>query len=127
MVVSKGQSKAETYKLVDGKSVEETIKEMSANEIQDRIAKLDPKKLAETSKQFWDRFSKGIEKILETETKPVIVVTHSAILTALVDTYAHDMLDEIVPKNLSLTKVHFDGKKFKPQIVYYNEKVEQNI
>lgn len=122
-----GQSKAETYKLVDGKSVEETIKEMSANEIQDRIAKLDPKKLAETSKQFWDRFSKGIEKILETETKPVIVVTHSAILTALVDTYAHDMLDEIVPKNLSLTKVHFDGKKFKPQIVYYNEKVEQNI
>lgn len=122
-----GQSKSETYKLIAGKTVEETLQEMSANEIQDRIAKLDPKNLAETSKQFWDRFSKGIEKILEVETKPVIVVTHSAILTALVDTYAHDMLDQIEPKNLSLTKVHFEGQKFEPQIVYYNEKVEQNI
>lgn len=122
-----GDSKAETYKKVAGKSVEETIKEMSANEIQDKIAKLDPTHLAETSEEFWNRFSKGIEKILATETKPVVVVTHSAVLTALVDTYAHELLDQVESKNLSLTKVHFDGKKFKPQIVYYNEKVEQDI
>jgi len=122
-----GQSKVDTYKLVSGKSVEGTLTEMSANDMQDRIAKLDPNKLAETSSQFWNRFASGIEKILKTETKPVLVVTHSAILTALVNTYAPGMLDQVEPNNLSLTKVHFDGDKFEPQIVYYNEKVEQNI
>lgn len=122
-----GQSKKTTYAEIAGMSVDETLKEMTANEMQDKIAKLDATHLAETSNEFWARFSKGIEKILETETKPVIVVTHSAILTALVDTYAHDMLDQIEPNNLSLTKVHFAGKKFKPEIVYYNIRVEQNI
>lgn len=122
-----GQSKRETYAKISGKSVEETLKEMNANEMQDKIAKLDPTHLAETSTEFWHRFASGIEKILKMETKPVIVVTHSAILTALVDTYAHEMLDEIEPSNLSLTKVHFEGKKFEPEIVYYNVKVEQNI
>lgn len=122
-----GQSKKDTYQKVSGKSVTETLKEMSANDMQDRIAKLDPTHMAETSKQFWDRFGSGIEKILKTETKPVIVVTHSAILTALVNTYAPMLLDQVEPNNLSLTKVHFDSDKFEPQIVYYNEKVEQNI
>ena len=122
-----GQSKAETYQKVAGKTVDETLKEISANEMQDKIAKLDPTHLAETSTEFWDRFASGIEKINQKETKPVIVVTHSAILTALVDTYAHEMLDQIEPNNLSLTKVHLDGDKFEPQVVYYNETVEQNI
>lgn len=122
-----GQSKKETYAKISGESVEATLQEMNANEMQDKIAKLDSTHLAETSKAFWTRFASGIEKILQTETKPVIVVTHSAILTALVDTYAHEMLDQIEPNNLSLTKVHFESKKFEPRIVYYNIKVEQNI
>ncbi|PMD73123.1 histidine phosphatase family protein [Companilactobacillus nuruki] len=122
-----GQSKEETYSKISGKSEEETLKQMSANEIQDKLAKLDPNHLAETSKQFWNRFSKGIEQILQKETKPVIVVTHSAILTALVNTYAPFLLDKVEPGNLSLTKVHFDGEKFEPKIVYYNEKIEEDI
>ncbi|MQS75248.1 histidine phosphatase family protein [Companilactobacillus halodurans] len=122
-----GQSKKETYQKIIGKSVEETFKELSANEIQDKIAKLDPANLAETSSEFWARFAKGIEKIDQAEKKPVIVVTHSAILTALVDTYAHDMLSQIEPNNLSLTKIHLEGDKFEPHVVYYNQKVEQNI
>ena len=122
-----GQSKKDTYTKISGESMDETLKEMTANEMQDKLAKLDPLHLAENSKQFWTRFSDGIEKILKTETKPTIVVTHSGILTALVDTYAHEMLDQVEPNNLSLTKVHFDDDKFKPQIVYYNVKVEQDI
>jgi len=122
-----GQSKVETYKMIAGKSVDETIKTMSANQMQDKLAKLDSKHLAETSSQFWTRFAEGIKKIQSVETKPVIIVTHSAVLTALVDTYAHGLLDQARPSNLSLTKVHFDDDKFAPHVVYYNEKVEQNI
>lgn len=122
-----GQSKVDTYKKVAGKSVEETLKMMSANEMQDKIAKLDPTHMAETSTEFWSRFASGIEKINQKEDKPVVIVTHSAILTALVDTYAHEMLDQVEPNNLSLTKVHLDGDKFEPHVVYYNETVEQNI
>lgn len=122
-----GQSKKETYAKISGKSVEGTLTEMNANEMQDKIAKLDPTHLAETSKEFWSRFGSGIEKILKSETKPVVVVTHSAILTALVNIYAPMLLDQIEPNNLSLTKVHFDSDEFKPKIVYYNERVEQNI
>lgn len=122
-----GQSKKETYAKISGKSVEATLAEMDANEMQNKIAKLDPSHLAETSDEFWNRFGSGIEKILENETKPVIVVTHSAILTALVDIYAPELLDQIEPNNLSLTKVHFDGDVFEPKIVYYNERVEQDI
>ncbi|APU72437.1 phosphoglycerate mutase [Companilactobacillus crustorum] len=122
-----GQSKKEVYIKIFEKSVDETLKEMNANQMQDKIAKSDPTKLAESSKEFWQRFSGGIEKILKTETKPVIVVTHSAILTALVNIYAPFLLNKVEPNNLSLTKVHFDGDKFKPQIVYYNEAVKENI
>ena len=122
-----GQSKKETYKKISGKSVEETLQEMNFDDMQDKLAKLDPTNLAETSKQFWDRFASGIEKIKQVETKPVIIVTHSAILTALVNIYAPFLLNQIEPNNLSLTKVHFDGDKFSPKIVYYNETVEQNI
>ncbi|KRO00033.1 histidine phosphatase family protein [Companilactobacillus kimchiensis] len=122
-----GQSKKDTYAKISGKSVEDTLKEMSANDMQDKLAKLDPTHLAETSKQFWNRFASGIKKISEVQTKPVIVVTHSAILTALVNTYAPFLLDQVEPNNLSLTKVHFDGDKFEPKIVYYNEQVEQDI
>lgn len=122
-----GQSKKETYEKIAGENVEATIKKLGANGIQDKLAKMDPTNLAETSKQFWDRFAKGIQKINAVETKPVIIVTHSAILTALVDTYAPFLLDQVEPNNLSLTKVNFKDGKFDPQIVYYNEKIEQNI
>ena len=122
-----GQSKKEVYKKIAGKTVEETLDEMNANQMQDKLAKIDPKHLAENSKEFWDRFGKGIEKILAVETKPVIVVTHSAILTAMVNMNAPFLLNQVESDNLSLTKVHFDGKKFAPKIVYYNEKVEQNL
>lgn len=122
-----GQLKKDVYSKVSGKTLEETLKELSVNEIQDKIAKLDPKHLAENSKDFWNRFAKGIEKILETETKPTIVVTNSAVLIGLVNTYAPFLLDQIEPDSLSLTKVHFESKKFEPKIVYYNERVEQDI
>lgn len=122
-----GQSKKETYEKIAGENVEATIKKLGANGIQDKLAKMDPTNLAETSKQFWDRFASGIQKISAVETKPVIIVTHSAILTALVDTYAPFLLDQVEPNNLSLTKVNFKEGKFDPQIVYYNEKIEQNI
>ena len=125
-----GQSKVETYKKISGKSIEDTLEEMTANEVQDKIAKLDPDKLAETSEQFWNRFFSGLKKISQKETKPVVIVTHSAILTALVNIYAPSLLDQVEPNNLSLTKVRFDkldSNKPDVKIIYYNETVEQNI
>lgn len=92
------------------------------NDFQDNLASLDKSKLAETSAKFWERFSDGIKEIIISKEshKPILVVTHSAILTALVGTYAPELLDPIQPDNLSITTVEFAKFGFNPRVIEYN-------
>lgn len=120
-----GKSKSETYRLLNGTNLSDVLTMMTSNELQDELADLDPRGLAETSAQFWSRFSRGIKLLIEENTteKAVLVVAHSAVLTALVDTYAPKMLTVAEPSNLSLTTVEFPQFGFNPKIMLYNQQV----
>lgn len=115
-----GQPKKKIFKLVED-AMDEPEK-MTPNDFQDNLASLDKSKLAETSAKFWERFSDGIKEIIISKEshKPILVVTHSAILTALVGTYAPELLDPIQPDNLSITTVEFAKFGFNPRVIEYN-------
>ena len=121
-----GKSKEKTYLAIDGKSIKETLKVMNMDDMQDRIADMDPLDLAENSHQFWSRFTKGMMQVIHENPSAdsVIVITHSCILGALLGDYAPEMLDPVEPDNLSITTVEFDRSGFNPTVLAYNQHIE---
>lgn len=115
-----GKPKDLTYQAITGTTLVRALRKMNPDQLQNKFAEDDPNSLAETSLHFWSRFSRGIETIVRKETKPVVVITHSAIMTALVGMYAPQMLDPIESKNLAVTTVEFPDQGFAPKIISYD-------
>lgn len=117
-----GVLKTKVYQDLGYQNLSKVLDVLTPDQFQDQLAKKDPLGLAETSAQFWQRFSKAISKILLTENQPTIVISHSAILLALAARYGKTNCQLTEPQNLSLTIMEFDHQ-MQPEIIAYGQQL----
>ena len=106
-------------------SFEQMILKHSIEEAEDRVASADPYQDAETSAEFWERFSSGIQEIISqaADHDQILVATHGTAIRNLVAHWSN--LPVYVPTiNGSITKVTWNGSQF---LVDYFNNVSQPV
>ncbi|XIF20266.1 MAG: histidine phosphatase family protein [Acetilactobacillus jinshanensis] len=109
-------------KLTHPKTIPDFIKKYGMAAFQNILAKHDPLHLAESDQQFWNRYGKAVMGIIHhgSPDKPIVMIAHSRVITALMARFAPKLLKPIIPDNLSITKFEIPENRFQPKVVYYN-------
>ncbi len=102
----------------------------SVDTSQDFLAAVDPAQLAETSAQFWTRFLSGLQRIFHENqsNRPVLLISHSANIRALIARFAPDQLSPLNPENSKITKVRLTmTPTLTIKVVSYNQQSQRVI
>lgn len=100
-------------------SFEQMIIKHSIEQAEDRVASADPYKDAETSDEFWKRFSAGIQEIIDqaADDDQILISTHGTAIRNLVARWS-DLPVYVPTINGSITKVTWTGSRF--LVDYFN-------
>ncbi|QBP18602.1 histidine phosphatase family protein [Acetilactobacillus jinshanensis] len=109
-------------KLTHCATIPEFIKKYGMGAFQNILSKQDPLHLAENDQQFWARYGKAVMSIIHhgSPDKPIVMIAHSRVITAIMAKFAPKLLSPIIPDNLSITKLEIPENQFKPKVAYYN-------
>lgn len=88
------------------------VKQLGSDGIKDAFHEMDPFHQAENSKDYWKRWNKGLQEIIDDpniqNNGKVLLVSHGPAVLSLVDRFANGKFDVSKrPENGSLTKLHF--------------------
>ncbi|CAM3154309.1 histidine phosphatase family protein [Lactiplantibacillus plajomi] len=88
-------------------SYEQLVMQFGADQAQDWLSAADPSRLAETSTDFWRRLTTGLSAILSerADQSQLLIISHSAVIRALVARYAPELLDPVTPANGRLSQL----------------------
>lgn len=104
----------------------ELVAHTSVDATQDYLQDSDPTGLAETSATFWHRFIIGLTMIVRDNPGegPVLLISHSANIRALVARYAPELLVPLNPENGKITKLSLQLiPALRIHVDYYNQLV----
>ncbi|WP_318765216.1 histidine phosphatase family protein [Lactiplantibacillus carotarum] len=105
---------------------DDLVMQYSVDQAQDWLAHADPSRLTETSRDFWTRFTAGLTRIVteQPDQAQVLLVSHSAVIRALVARYAPELLDPVTPENGKLTQLTLrqtDDEPLAIHVTAYNQ------
>ncbi|HIW71518.1 MAG TPA: histidine phosphatase family protein [Candidatus Levilactobacillus faecigallinarum] len=123
-----GQSVAHTWELIARahgcQTYADLVAQYSVDATQDMLQAVDPSGLAETSADFWARFEQGLMQIYDQSAgdQPVLLISHSSNIRALIARYAPNLLDPLTPENSKITRIQLTATPtLAVTVAYYNQ------